>query len=408
VAQHNRIHGTLPEHVALGPCLEVYTGYTRDEEILRVSQSGGAVSTILLFCIEKGLIDGAVVTRWQKEKPLVAETYIARTREAVLAATGSKYNPVAAAESLRTLLATPGRFAFVGTSCQIQAMRKAELIYPELSDKIALYLGLHCLGVFTYHFHGQVLHKVGLGHEQVAYFRQRDKVWRGWPCDMRIVDKQGRVFDIDAKQSRLDPRSFFTAWRCQLCFDKANEFCDLSFGDCRIASMHALHARNGHDLLKGLSEFVVRTERARGIIGQLIGGDRMVLEPADSDAIARSIGVAGKKLGLNTFPSVARMFRLGIPAYGVRFAVAGKRHSRRSRLAALWDVIASAYWCYVYLLLQYGWFRRAVMRIPHAWIWSFTRRSGRRVEWVEHGADSRLRMVSENRWEGDGSGGFSE
>lgn len=232
--QYHRIHGSLPEHIALGAYLGGYVGYTTDQEVLHRSQSGGFVSTLALFCMEKGLADGAVVTRWRQDSPLEPQTYIARNREEVLAAVGSKYNPVPASQIIGNILKEPGRFVFVGTPCQIQGMRKAEEVFSKLSDKIALYVGLHCLGVFTFHFHDQILHKIGLSRNELIYFRHRDKASGGWPCGMRLEGPKGRIYDLDANNSRLWPRPYFTNWRCLLCFDKANEFSDVSCGDCRI------------------------------------------------------------------------------------------------------------------------------------------------------------------------------
>ncbi len=143
--QYCRIHGSLPEHAILGAYLSGYVGYTTDREVLHRSQSGGFVSTLLIQCIEKGLADGAIVTRWRQDSPLEPESYIAKEREQILAATGSKYNPVPASRMIRNILNEPGRFVFVGTPCQIHGMRKAEEDFPELSEKIFLYSGLSML-----------------------------------------------------------------------------------------------------------------------------------------------------------------------------------------------------------------------------------------------------------------------
>jgi coenzyme F420 hydrogenase subunit beta len=395
-AQHERIHGGLPAHVALGPCLEAYVGHTTDDALLPISQSGGFVSTLLLFCLEKGLIDGAVVTRWREDAPLSPETFIARSPEEILSAVGSKYNPVPAAQAIAAMRREEGRFAFVGTSCQIQGVRKAEERFPDLAEKIALHIGLHCLGVFTYHFHDQVLHKIGLQRENLARFLHRDKAWRGWPCDMRVEDVQGRVHNLDAKNSRLWPRPFFTNWRCQLCFDKANEFSDVSCGDCRIPSQHRAFEEDGYDLKRGLSEFVVRTERARKIVGQAIEEKRLVVRSTDADTVARSIGVAGKKIGLNTFRRVARIFRVGVPDYGVRFALARPKRSLKCRILSLWNLAYSSQFYLLFTLSRFRAVRWLLKRIPHRAMGSWTRACKKGVEWSRFGSRADLVRESED------------
>ena len=394
MGHYERLHGALPEHIALGTHLGEYVGYTTDEEILCHSQSGGFVSTLLLFCLEEGIIDGAVVTRWRDDSPLETDTYIATDRHEILAAVGSKYNPVPVLQILGTLLKSSGRFAFVGTACQIQGLRKAEEVFPKLADKIALYLGLHCLGVFTYHFHDQMLHKLNISRRDLAYFRYRDKAWRGWMCDMRLIDRQGRVYDVDRWTSRLWPRPYFTNWRCQLCFDKANEFSDVSCGDCRITSIHREFERKGYDLSKGLSEFVIRTERGSQIVTRAISEGRIVVEPADADSLASSIGVAGKKLGINTFFKVARFFRLGVPEYGVRFSMAKLEESKRWKLMKPWAILSSTRYFLTFFLGQYKIFRNILKRLPHEALGKINKLLESNVEWVSFGSSSHLLRFS--------------
>ena len=376
-----KIHGALPEHVALGTSLDCYAGFSADREILDSSQSGGVISTILVDCLEKRLIDGAVVTKWSEKSPFVPETFIARDRQEILECVGSKYNPIPASGAIREILRETGRFAFVGTPCQIQGLRKAEVLFPEIGERIALYVGVHCLGVFTYHFIDQILGKRGLMREDIASFRHRDKQWRGWPCDMRITTKSGQVVNIEANESRLWPRSFFTNWRCQLCFDKANEFSDISCGDCRIPEVQEVFRREGHDTGKGLSEFVVRTARGKVVVDRLISENKLRLQEIDPGPLSASIGVAGKKLGLDTFFRVARFFRLGLPVYGVEFSNASLEKSLKWKILKPWAVFSSSRYFVVFSLSKHRWFRRFLAKIPHKVLGGINRVLSSKVEW---------------------------
>lgn len=386
---HKKVHHRLPEHAGLGPYFDCYVAYTNDNEILEKSQSGGLVTTVLVYCLEKGLVDGAVVSKWSDDNPLVPETYIARTREEILRAVGSIYNSVPAAQSAAEILNTEGRFAFVGTSCQIQGMRKAEELYPKLSDKIALYLGLHCLGVFTYHFHDQIFHKIGLERDKVKRFRHRDKAWRGWPCDMRITDIEGNTYDIAAWNSRLKPRPFFTNWRCQLCFDKANEFSDISFGDCRIPAMHKVIQQDGYTLERGLSEFVVRTARGERVVNSLIKDGNITFYAADADSLTKSIG-AEKKIGIKTFFVLARLFNVGVPKYGVLFSPVQRSNAVTGFLIDKWTKISSSRYWFFYYGAHYNLFRKIMMHIPHRLFGLANLLLDRNVEWRTHRSDANV------------------
>ncbi|MFO7792176.1 MAG: Coenzyme F420 hydrogenase/dehydrogenase, beta subunit C-terminal domain [Candidatus Saliniplasma sp.] len=366
VEHQKSIFGTLPENVALGNHRKIYAGYTNIEDILEQVQSGGFVSTFLLCCLEKGVIDGAVVTKWKEDSPFEPKTYIARDKEEVMKSVGSKYNPVPAASIIETILEEEGKFAFVGTSCQIQGMRKAEKIYPELVEKIRIYIGLHCLGVFTYHFHDQMCHKIGKSKDEIKYFRFRSKEWRGWPCDMRMETKDGETFDIDASKSRLNPRPFFTDWRCKLCFDKANEFSDISCGDCRIKDVHSKIEAEGYDLKKGVSEFIVRTERGEELVEDLISDGYLQVWEVEPKKIASSIGME-KKLGIEFFFKIAKYFNRGVPKYGVEFYHPDHHQSLKRKILEPWTILWSFnnfYLCYG--LNKFKFFRALLKRTPHS------------------------------------------
>jgi coenzyme F420 hydrogenase subunit beta len=392
-----RLHGELPDHAALGANLAAYAGHTTDENILRLSQSGGFVSTLLLFCIEKGIVNGAVVTGYRKDSPLEPRTYIARNREEILAAVGSKYIPVPASRTVRKILKEPGRFAFVGTPCQIQGMRKAETEIPKLADKIGLYIGLHCLGVFTYHFYDQILHKVGLRREELSYFHHRDKAWRGWQGDLHIKDTQGKSYHIDARNSRRWPRPYFMNWRCLQCFDKGNEFSDVSCGDGRIPDGLRFFEEKGYDLKKGLSEFVIRTERGSQVVSQAIEEAKYIVHRTDADSIASSIGVAGKKIGLNTFKKVAKIFRVGVPEYGVRFEPPQLNRSRRRGLLKIWTIAYSIQYYVAFTLLQYDAVRWIMKRIPHKVLGKLNSKCKKGAEWVKFAKSTNLEIICKKK-----------
>lgn len=388
--EYEEVHGEVSDNIALGKSIEGFAGYTSDAEILEASQSGGFVSTILIYCLEKDIIDGAAVTRWCESSPFVPETYIARKREDIIKAVGSKYNPVPAAQIVGDLLNQEGKFAFVGTSCQIQAMRKVEKIYPELTDKIALYIGLHCLGVFTFHFHERVLSQLRLDREKVATFRHRDKSWKGWPCDMRIKDKDGSIFDIDAKNSRLWPRPFYTNWRCQLCFDKANEFSDISCGDCRMPEMIQKYKDDGYKVERGLSELVIRTDRGKDIFSDLLTDQRFNVMPADLDLLARSIGVSGKKLGISIFIKIASIFRLGVPEYGVQFTKKEIEELKKWKFLKPWNFVSSSRYLLTFRLNRCKALRVIGNRIPSFFLKILDTLFSYGVEWMSFSNDSVL------------------
>jgi coenzyme F420 hydrogenase subunit beta len=220
----------VPEEIALGRYLGCYIGHASDETVRYDCSSGGLVSALLIFALEEGLIDGALVTRMRKDNPLRPEPFLAGTKDEILSAAGSKYCPVAAGTALREIFQTRGRFAVVGLPCHIQGIRKAEQHIPKLKERIRFRIAIPCS--LDYGFRGteHILKKLGVWPDEVESLQYRG---RGWPGSMRIGLKDGteRTIALAEYFRQLGP---YSLRRCTLCSDMLGELSDLTCGDAWI------------------------------------------------------------------------------------------------------------------------------------------------------------------------------
>jgi coenzyme F420 hydrogenase subunit beta len=161
------IFGKRPTDVLLGNYSECYVGHSNDNSVRDSASSGGMVTELLVFALEKGDIDGALVTRMWKNRPLETEPVIARTREEIVSASKSKYCPAAPNELLRHILKEDGRFAFVGLPCHIHGLRKAEQNVKGLQEKIVLRIGVMCSHTVSFEGTKFLLRK--LGKEEIRW-----------------------------------------------------------------------------------------------------------------------------------------------------------------------------------------------------------------------------------------------
>ena len=175
-------------NVMLGYYLNCYTGYSMNSDIRFDSSSGGIVTELLIFALEEGLIDGALVTRMNKERPLEPEPFIARTRSEIIEASKSKYCPVPANIALREILKRDGRYAVVGVPCQLHGTRKAELVNKKLRDRIVLHLGIFCGANDSFHQNEYLLYQWRIKPDDVAKIDYRGG---GWPGVLTIKLKSG-------------------------------------------------------------------------------------------------------------------------------------------------------------------------------------------------------------------------
>ena len=223
------IFGNESEDVLIGNYLNCYIGHSTDYNIRYNSSSGGLVTQLLIFALEEGIIDGALVTRMKKDNPLEPEPFIARTKEEIIEASKSKYCPVPANIALKEILKEEGKFAIVGLPCHIHGIRKAEHINKNLKEKIILHFGIFCGGCLSFFGTTFMLQKMGIRKEDVKKIDYRGE---GWPGGVKIILKNNKIIFRGYWYN-----SGFSPLRCTLCCDHTCELSDISFGDAWLPEL---------------------------------------------------------------------------------------------------------------------------------------------------------------------------
>ena len=138
----------------LGKYTTCVSARSTDKEILQKAQDGGIATTLMVYALEQGIIDGAIVAG-EGDRPWQPRPFVAMSREDILKARGTKYNISPQISWLKEATRSFGldKVGVTGVCCQMQAVRKAQL-YPinmrDVPDKIALTVGLFCMENFPY------------------------------------------------------------------------------------------------------------------------------------------------------------------------------------------------------------------------------------------------------------------
>lgn len=219
------------EDTLLGNFQNSYLANSTDEHIRFNSSSGGLVTSLLIFALERGLIDGALVTKMDKNNPLIAVPFIAKTKEEIIEASQSKYCPVSTNILIKELLKQNGKFAVVGLPCHIKGLKMAEKINKDLKKKVVLHFGLFCSHTNSYFCTEFLLKKIKVKKENIQKIRYR---CNGWPGGILIKLKNSTEKYIPNQSffwNTITNGFFFTPHRCLLCDDVTAELADISFGD---------------------------------------------------------------------------------------------------------------------------------------------------------------------------------
>jgi coenzyme F420 hydrogenase subunit beta len=288
-----------------------YTGHATDHEIRYNSSSGGIATQLLVFALEKGLIDGALVIRMRKDNPLEPEAFVARTKEEIISASRSKYCPVAANTGLKQILKDNGRYAVVGLPCHIHGIRKAESVFKVLKDRIVIHIGLLCSHMVNFDGTLFLLERKGVKKEMVSKIDYRGK---GWPGSMSVHAKNGAYFEIPLMRSwnaywQVFSSFFFTPIRCTMCPDQAGELADISLGDAWLPELKGDKC--------GRSIIITRTKIGEEILDLAAEAQAISIKPVHSSKVVQSqrVNLSFKKHDLRFRLSLLRFFGRKIPIF---------------------------------------------------------------------------------------------
>ncbi|MBI4295764.1 MAG: Coenzyme F420 hydrogenase/dehydrogenase, beta subunit C-terminal domain [Chloroflexi bacterium] len=296
------VFGRPAEDSLMGHYLGCYTGHATNHDIRYNSASGGMITALLVFALEKGLIDGALVTRMSPARPLEPEPVIATSREGIIAAAKSKYCPVPANIAVKQILEQSGRYAVAGLPCHIHGIRKAELRNKKLRDRIALHLGIVCSHTDSFRMTDLVLRKYKVNKDDIAGLHYRGE---GWPGSMSIQLKDGSRQLVPLHDYIVYHRfGFFTPRRCVFCLDRNADLADISSGDAWLPDISA------RDKV-GTSLVVSRSEAGRALLEQAVAGNYIQLEERDARTLRQ--GAAGKRRRAGYRLRLSRLFGRPVP-----------------------------------------------------------------------------------------------
>lgn len=287
----------------LGIWQKLYRATARDEAVSYNAAAGGAASSILSYLLNMKRIDAALVVGMDSQKPWRVRPFLATRPEEVLQAAQSKLAIAPCNQLLKEIAGDKvSRVAVVGLPCHIHGLRKIQLynVIPGLDEKIKYKIGLFCGLNFTYRATEHVIVELcGVSLEDVA-----DLQYRGGPYPGRftITKKDGSQVKVTTPERRTFTLGFIRG-RCQMCYDWANEFADISLGD------YFAHTE------KAWTTVIARTDRGVQLIEEVAGAGLMDTEELEERFIYNNIGFEFKVHGFGYQLWERKRHRLPVPEY---------------------------------------------------------------------------------------------
>ena len=216
----------------LGYINSLYASHSLNDEVLENASSGGVITELLLYLVEKKIVDYVSVTQFVCDNQGVhTRTFLTSEKHEILKAQGSKYCPVNFDSLLNELHQKTGKAAIMAPPCVIAGFRKIEKEHPNfIKANIIFHISNFCGGFKSFRNIKRLaeIHKVN--YHNLSDFRFRGD---GQPGSLRFVEKTGKTASTPYPQY-VGLNGYSKMLRCHLCPDATGELADIACGDAWI------------------------------------------------------------------------------------------------------------------------------------------------------------------------------
>ncbi|MDI7260740.1 MAG: Coenzyme F420 hydrogenase/dehydrogenase, beta subunit C-terminal domain [Thermodesulfobacteriota bacterium] len=299
----------------LGVSRAFLKGFAKDPEVRHAGASGGLITALLIYLLEQGRIDGALVSMMDLQKPWRVKPILARTRAQFIAGAQSKYTICPNNMALKDAVGGD-RLAAVGLPCHIHGIRKLQA-YGKGSkgaEKIVLSLGILCGSNQSYRATEHVIQKFSdISLEEIKRFE-----YRGGKDsqNIQILTHDGKEITI-SNELRRSVSHLIMKERCRMCCDFSAELADISLGE--------IFDPGRNRKVPHWNGVIVRTEKGLQIIEDAVRAGAIEVSPLEEDIFYANRGFEQKKY--STVYNLGERRRHGwpVPKYHYEFTLQHKK-----------------------------------------------------------------------------------
>lgn len=249
-----------------GRLVDCKVGYSTTSEVRYKGSSGGVLSQVAIYLLERNMVDGVIHIGVDENNPLINVSKVSRNSSEVVSNAGSRYAPAAPLDMILQTIAVDNnaKYAFIGKPCDVAALRTYLETHPEIKPNLPYLVSFMCAGTPSIVGTDEVLKKLNVKKEDLISFRYRGD---GWPGVTKAIDKDQNESTMTYNESWGNVLGRYLQKRCKLCPDGIGEFADIVCGD-------AWHGdENGYpdfEEKEGRSLILIRTRTGNQIIKNML------------------------------------------------------------------------------------------------------------------------------------------
>ena len=207
---------------------KVYVGYSNDPDIRHMASSGGVITSLASYLLDKKLIDGVIHTGKDTDKPWRTKTYCSTTPKEVVDRCGSRYTQSMPLADIFNLTEYGKRYIYIGKPCDVLALTNYFKLDKEFASRFICTISFFCAGAPSENAQMRLLKELDCKPEECIELRYRGDGWPGYATavnrsgtktQMTYNDSWGKILGRDIRKS------------CKFCMNGTGEPADISCGD---------------------------------------------------------------------------------------------------------------------------------------------------------------------------------
>jgi len=210
-----------------GDYYQCFIGSSSSNEIEKKASSGGVISTVLIYLLEKKEVDYVIHIGPDSDDPLSHKVKLSSNAAEVLQNADSRYAPSAPLANVLQLIEPDKRYVFVGKPCDVAALRSLSKFNQKIAEQVKYYLSFFCFGIPSLNQTKKLIKQLGVDQNEIkSIFYRKD----GWPGSFNVETDAGGKYSMPYK----DYMHFLFSdlhIRCKICPDGLGESADITCGD---------------------------------------------------------------------------------------------------------------------------------------------------------------------------------
>lgn len=249
----------------IGNYMKLLYGYSLNKALRFKAASGGIISELLRYLYVNNIVNGFILVKPSEKSPFIYEPFISTNIEDIFKYAGVRYFSIPINAILKELKSLQGKFAIIGTPCQLYGITKYANLDKTINDRIYIKIGFFCGGTpnLNAYKYFTLMNKVRI--------KGLKSIYRGlgWPGHNVFEYNDGGIVLLERRPKKYFARincllSFFPIFaqkRCFICIDRFASYADVSVGDAWLSKF------SGDKL--GTSLIIIRSPAAKVIFEEM-------------------------------------------------------------------------------------------------------------------------------------------